>query len=113
TQTAVLCSASKDAAALLAKVAADATTLANGPLLTRLTALAARTDPSNLSRIFELLAGQELAGWQFAVLEGLGQGLQGSLEKIWQSPPAHLREAVQRARPMFTKAAALAKDEKR
>jgi putative heme-binding domain-containing protein len=50
------------------------------------------------------------------VLDGLGQGLQSSarpLARLWDEPPAALRDAVRRARTMFEQAAETGRDEKR
>jgi putative heme-binding domain-containing protein len=47
------------------------------------------------------------------VLDGLGQGLQNSgrpLARLWEQPPAVLKEAAAQARPFFERAAATARD---
>jgi putative membrane-bound dehydrogenase-like protein len=125
-QTAVLSSASRSAPGLLQTLARDpqftrSATSAHLQLLTRLAALVgAGSEEDDLARTLRLLAGQDAGarGWQVAVLEGLGQGLQHSrrpLSRFWDQPPESrpVREAVDRARELFKQAAAEVLDENR
>src|SRR5262249_29962231 len=67
-------------------------------------------------RTLRLLSRGGAEPWQVAVLEGLGQGLQNSgrpLSRLWEQPPAGLKDAVEKVRPFFESAAATARDEKR
>jgi putative membrane-bound dehydrogenase-like protein len=88
-------------------------------LLNRLAALVgAKADDADLGRVLLLLGGtsKSVGPWQFAVLDGLGQGLQNSarpLARIWEQPPPALKEAVARVRPLFEQAAAVSRDAKR
>src|SRR5262249_36826685 len=53
---------------------------------------------------------------QVTVLEGLGQGLrnrQPPLTRLWDEPPAGLKDAVTKARPFFERAAVTAREDKR
>jgi putative membrane-bound dehydrogenase-like protein len=120
TQTAVLSSAARTAAALLEALVHDKafTSKASGShvqLLTRLAALVgARTAESDLARALKLLdPAQEIpAICQVAILQGLGQGLQNSarpLAQLWEQPPPQLKGAVERAGPFFVQAAATAR----
>ncbi|MBY0524386.1 MAG: c-type cytochrome [Gemmataceae bacterium] len=121
-QMAVLSSSTKSAAALLEELARDREftknlTAAQLQLLNRLGAIAgARAVDADLARALNLLGGDAPASWQVAVLEGLGQGLQNSgrsLRKLWEDPPAALKEPVEKAQPFFKRAATAAVDEKR
>jgi putative heme-binding domain-containing protein len=124
TQTAVLSSARKSAPALLEALLNDkeflhAATPGGLQLLTRLAGLiGAGADDAGLARALGLLGAtsKEIAPWQVALLDGLGQGLQNSarpLARLWEQPPPALREAVAKTRPLFDQAAATAEDEKR
>lgn len=120
TQTAVLSSASRSAPALLEALVKDRVFMqsesVSRPLVTRLAALVgARGSDAELSRALALLDGSG-AGWQTAVLSGLGQGLQNSkrpLAGLWRQPPPALREAVEKVRPFFDRAATTACSEQR
>ena len=51
-----------------------------------------------------------------AGLDGLGQGLVNGprpLPKLWEDPPPGLKTAIENARPLFTHAAKIAREEKR
>jgi putative heme-binding domain-containing protein len=78
-----------------------------------------RAGDADLARLLKLLAPRgkaRPAGWQVALLEGLGQGLQHgkrNLAALWDQPPPALKDAVARVLPFFTEAAAAARDEKR
>ncbi len=123
TQTAVLSSTGRTAPGLLEALVHDkefirrpaATQL---QFLRRLAALAvARPSDADVARVLKVLApgAKQPAEWQAAVLEGLGQGLQNggrSLARLWEQPPAALKEAVAKALPIFARAAEMARDEK-
>jgi putative membrane-bound dehydrogenase-like protein len=124
TQSAVLSSASKSASGMLENLVRnpdftrDAGT-AQRQLIARLASLVgARAADADLARALALL-GDNKAGSEtirLAVLEGLGLGLQNSgrpLRKLWEDPPAGLKEAVARTQPFFQRAAAAARDDKR
>jgi putative membrane-bound dehydrogenase-like protein len=124
TQTAVLSSVGRSAPALLEALAGDKeftkdATPSGLQLLTRLAGLVgAGADDAGLARALGLLGapGKEIAPWQIALLDGLGQGLQNNsrpLPRLWDQPPPALKEAVARARPLFEAAAATGRDEKR
>jgi putative membrane-bound dehydrogenase-like protein len=124
TQTAVLSSAGKSAPALLEALTGDKeftndATAGSLQLLTRLAGLiGAGADDAGLARALGLLGstGKDIAPWQLALLDGLGQGLQNSsrpLARLWEQPPPALREAVARVLPLFEQAVATARDEKR
>jgi putative heme-binding domain-containing protein len=125
TQTAVLSSVGRTASALLETLARDREFTANPgaarlQFLTRLAALVgSRPGDADLARALALLTAGGTgapAGWQAAILEGLGQGLQNSqrpLVRLWEKPPPALREALEKTLPIFTGAAAAARDEKR
>ncbi|MGH7226131.1 MAG: c-type cytochrome, partial [Gemmataceae bacterium] len=58
---------------------------------------------------------REVASWQLAVLDGLGQGLQNSsrsLEQMWDKPPSALKDALAGVRPLFERAANVSRDAK-
>ncbi len=121
-QTAILNSAGRAASALLEALARDrayAENAASAPLLTRLASLVgARPDDADLARALRLLAAGDgkAEAWQAAVLEGLGQGLRNRrrpLARLWEQPPAALKDAVEQALPFFRRAAAAALDAKR
>jgi putative membrane-bound dehydrogenase-like protein len=124
TQTAVLSSAGRVAPQLLQVLVRERDfTAAAGPsqlqALTRLAAVVgARASDADLARALGLLtpgAKKELA-WQAAVLQGLGQGLQSGgrpLARLWDEPPADLKGAVTHLRPLFERAAAVARDGRR
>src|SRR5262249_7271441 len=110
--------------ALLAALAADAGFTRDAPaarlqFLRRLAALVGgKADDAELAKALDLLTapGREPGAWRAAVLEGVGQGTQNTSRppsKIWDSPPASLRESTTRARVLFTEAAATAGDAKR
>jgi putative membrane-bound dehydrogenase-like protein len=124
TQTAILSSAYRLAPTLLEALSRDRQAAEKlGPadlsFVTRLAALVgARPDDAAVARALALLTdnSKEPLQWRLAVLEGLGQGLQtsrGSLTRLWENPPPKLKDALERARPLFTGAAATAKDDKR
>ncbi|HEY7427114.1 MAG TPA: neutral/alkaline non-lysosomal ceramidase N-terminal domain-containing protein [Gemmataceae bacterium] len=123
TRMAILSSVSRTAPTLLETLARDAEftrSAAAGQklLLTRLAALVgARASAEDVARVLRLLAGPgNGAGWQIAVLEGLGQGSQNSklaLGRLWDQPPPALKESMEQARPFFTRAATTAGDDKR
>lgn len=124
TQMAVLSSSARSAPGLLETLARDKEFTAGAgqaqlDLLTRLASLVgARPDDSDLAKALRLLGDDKEAGegWQLAVLEGLGRGLQNSqrsLRKLWDEPSPALKEAVARARPFFEQAARTARDGKR
>jgi putative membrane-bound dehydrogenase-like protein len=121
TQTAVLSSVGRTAPALLDAFARDkqtttSPTAAQLQFLTRLAALvAARNNDDDLAHALGLLGEPEDAAWQVALLGGLGQGLQNTprpLNRLWDAPPPALKDAVERARPFFQRAAATARDGK-
>jgi putative membrane-bound dehydrogenase-like protein len=75
-------------------------------------------DQARLARVLGLLkdTGGDVPDWQVAVLDGLGQGMQRagrSPARLWDDPPAALRPVVARARVLFDRAAAVARDGKR
>jgi putative membrane-bound dehydrogenase-like protein len=118
-QTAILSSSSQRAPELLAILSPESHTTANSlQFLTRLAAIAgSRGDDAGLSGVLELLSPNEarIQPWQAAVLRGLGQGLQNSrnsLAKLWDSPPAKLKEAIEKTKPFFEQAAATARNDK-
>ncbi|HZY84497.1 MAG TPA: c-type cytochrome, partial [Gemmataceae bacterium] len=124
TATAVLSSAGHCAPALLEALARDpeftrGATASRLGLLTRLAALVgAKADDAGLARALNLLGapGKENGPADAALLDGLGQGLQNSarpLARLWEQPPAALKDAVGRARALFEQAAAVARDNKR
>ncbi len=124
TQTALLSSAGKTAPALLEALTADGKFAAAGApalqFLTRLAQLvASQPGDAALARTLHLLSPMGKAApaaWQIAVLDGLGQGLQNGprpLAKLWEAPPPGLKAAIEKARPLFTHAAAVARDDKR
>jgi putative membrane-bound dehydrogenase-like protein len=121
---AVLSSSRHSAAALLEALTSDKqyTTSASAEslqMLGRLARLAgAEATDADLARMLNLLpaSGQRADPWQFVLLEGLGEGLRGGARtaaQLWEQPPAPLKDAVARARPLFGQAAAVAEDEKR
>jgi putative membrane-bound dehydrogenase-like protein len=123
TQSAVLSSTHRSAPALLEELTRDkefAEKLTSGrvQLLTRLAAIAgAPGDDASIGRVLKLLASKKgrPEEWQRAILRGLGQGLQQgqrSLSRLWDAPPAGLRETVEAVRPFFGRAATTATDGK-
>src|SRR5262249_7003321 len=88
--------------------------------LTRLAALVG-TQPGDaaLARALGLLTGKNAdgpAGWQVAVLEGLGQGLQSSqrsLARLWDNPTPALKGTLEQTRLFFSRPDKPAHDEKR
>ena len=98
---------------LLASLKGDA----DLPFLTRLAAtIGAGGGNRDLAQVFSMLDSAQVAPWQLAVLEGVGQGLQQGgrpLRTIWDNPPAELKEAVAKARPFFARAATSAADEQK
>jgi putative membrane-bound dehydrogenase-like protein len=123
TQTAVLASAHGCAPALLLALAGDRTFLRAGPpqlaFLRRLAAVVgARANDADLARVLALLGAPDAAvePYQLALLDGLGEGLQNSarpLARLWDRPPPALKGPVSRARALFERAGATAKDGKR
>jgi putative membrane-bound dehydrogenase-like protein len=125
TQTALLSSASRAAPGLLEALVSDRDFLAKASanqlgLLTRLASLiGARSSDADVGRALNLLAAPGKAAsepWQIALLDGVGQGLrnsQRSLSQLWDRPPESLREAVAKARALFSQAAESAKNEER
>ncbi|HTU20947.1 MAG TPA: PVC-type heme-binding CxxCH protein [Gemmataceae bacterium] len=124
TQTAVLSSVHGSGVGLLETLVKDVSFLkgasaARLQLLTRLAALVGvKANDADLERALHLLgtgAGQ-VAPWQPAVLDGLGQGLQNSsrsLAQLWEKPPASLKDALAGVRPLFEQAAKVSQDAKR
>jgi putative heme-binding domain-containing protein len=85
--------------------------------LTRLaTLVAARPGDADLARALKLVGQEKGAGaWQVAVLAGLGQGLRNTprpLGRLLEQPPPALRDAVEHVKPLFQRAATLARDDK-
>lgn len=122
TQTAVLSSASQSADALLEALTADPGfrkdwSASKRQVVVRLAAIVgARGNDAEVGQALRLLGEGEVADWQVAVLEGLGQGMQSSqrsLARLWETPPADLKTSVERAIPIFRRAAVQATDEKR
>jgi putative membrane-bound dehydrogenase-like protein len=122
TQTAALSSASRSAPGLLAALSHEkdftqSASAAHLQLLTRLASLVGtRATDADLAKALGLLTEQGGGAWQAAVLDGLGQGLQNSgrpLARLWEHPPAVLKDAAARARPFFERAAATARDDSR
>ncbi len=124
TQTAVLSSAAKTASVLLETLVRDHTFTAKPTpgqlqMLSRLAAMiGVLPGDADLGRVLKLLGeGKEVsAPWQLAILEGLGQGLEHTarpLSRLWENPPAALKDSVARVRPFFDRAEATAKDEKK
>ncbi len=115
TQTAVLSSSRRHAPAILEILLDDVNVdgATRNQLLTRLAGLAVRADAANLPRLFSILARAErtIADRELAVLEGLGQALPGSLERLWRNPPANVRDAVEKTRALFGEAAARARND--
>jgi putative heme-binding domain-containing protein len=95
------------------------TTASRLQLLNRLAALVgAKADEAELGRALGVLgeSAGEFAPWQFAALDGLGQGLQNSsrpLARLWEQPPPALKDAVARVRPLFERASDMGRDAKR
>ncbi len=123
TQTAVLSSIHGSGLGLLETLVQDKdfigqTTPARLQLLTRLAALVGvKAGDADLARALDLLASarKDVAPWQFAVLDGLGQGLQNSsrsLAQLWEKPPSSLKEAVAHVRPLLEQAAKVSRDSK-
>jgi putative membrane-bound dehydrogenase-like protein len=123
TQTGILSSAKQTAAGLLATLAHDqeytrGIAADRMQLLSRLAAVvgASGTD-EDLGRVLSLLSeDKDGAEWQAAVLGGLGQGLQNSPRPLLlgsDNPPATLKDALERGKPFFVRAAATAVDEQR
>src|SRR5262249_38097313 len=119
TQHAALSSASRSAPGLLAAVSRDKdfardASAAHLQLLTRLASLVgSRATDADLAKALGVLTEQGGGAWQAAVLDGLGQGLQNSgrpLARLWEHPPAVLKNAAAQARPFFQRAAAAARD---
>jgi putative heme-binding domain-containing protein len=121
-QIAVLSSAGRHAAELLQALTSDRAFTRSpeaGQLLSRLAALVGtRSDDTELAQALEVLgrSSKDAEPWQWAVLDGLGRGLQNSarpLGRLWEEPPPGLRDAVARARRLFEQASAASKDERR
>jgi putative membrane-bound dehydrogenase-like protein len=124
TQVAVLSSARHLAPGLLEALARDKDYIRGSrathvQFLTRLAALVgASAAEADLVSTLNLLAveGNRPEGWQVAVLEGLGQGMQNSgqpLSQLWEAPPPGLRKAVAQARASFSQAGVAARDAQR
>jgi putative membrane-bound dehydrogenase-like protein len=124
TQAAVLSSSAKHASTLLESLADDKEFVNNASpakvqLLSRLaTIVGAQAKEADLTRALKLLSADRegAAAWQVGILEGLGHGQQmsgHSLRKLWDEPPAALKDAVQRAQPFFKRAAITAHDGKK
>ncbi len=119
-RTAVLSAAPNSAGALLGSLLADDAFRVRRDagalgLMQQLAALVGtRGDERDLQTLLTALAKPAPGAWQFAVLEGLAQGLRlGSRPAtFWDSPPANLAPAVAEARKMFDTAAVRARDEK-
>ncbi|MCS6851667.1 MAG: HEAT repeat domain-containing protein [Gemmataceae bacterium] len=121
TQTAILSSAGRIAPALL-ETLMDDRNFAQGNdaprlrLVARLaTVTAARGSDADVARTLRLVSADSPLppGWQKAILDGVGQGLrlgQRPLARLWEDPPPALKEAVERIRPFFVRAAAEARD---
>jgi putative membrane-bound dehydrogenase-like protein len=123
-RAAILSSALRCAPALLESLLRDPDFTARaepGPtlFLTQLAALVgARPGYSDLGRALKLIVESKSgpADWQNAILTGLGQGLQNSqrsLSRLWQDPPAEIRDVLQQTLPIFTRAAETVLEEKR
>jgi putative membrane-bound dehydrogenase-like protein len=124
TQMAILSSASQAASALLVSLTRDEQFTKNAPaahrqMLSRLASLiGGRPEEADVAQVLGLLGDIQDASssWQIAILEGLGQGLKNSqrpLTKLWEQPSVSLRQALERARPFFIRAAAAARDNSR
>jgi putative membrane-bound dehydrogenase-like protein len=124
TQTAVLSSIPGSGIGLLESLVKDADFLkiaseARLQLLSRLAALVGiKAGDDDLGRALRLLAtgAGEVAPWKFAVLDGLGQGLQNSsrsLGNLWDKPPSSLKEPIAGIRPLFEQAAQTSRDAER
>src|SRR5262249_12801509 len=107
-QTAVLSSAARCAPDLLRALVGDREFLAapHGPaFLARLAAvMGAKADDTELSLPRDLRGrAPPGAAWPAAVLGGLGQGLRqsGKRVRLWDDPPAKLKESVAAVRPLF------------
>ncbi len=114
TQTAVLSSVRKTAPQLLALLHAKRQAT---PLLQRLAEIAgASAENADLAAVFALLHSSNANDDRdIAILEGLGAGLRNggkALAKLWDEPPAALRNALDAARPFFVRAAATASNDK-
>ncbi len=123
TQTAVLSSIHGSGIGLLETLVQDKdfigqATPARLQLLTRLAALVGvKAGDADLARALDLLssARKDVAPWRFAILDGLGQGLQNSsrsLAQLWEKPPSSLQEAIAHVRPLFERAAKVSRDSK-
>lgn len=122
TVAAVLSSAGRSAGALLEALAPAGDAPVSPEAAAFLGRLAqvvgARGDEEETARVLRLLGEHGGSGgsrWPEAVLRGLGQGAQGagkSVGRLWDRPPASLKEAAARARALFEGAAATARDEK-
>jgi putative membrane-bound dehydrogenase-like protein len=120
TRMAILSSSSRTAAALLDKLVHSpgfGAAEADRQLVTRLAAqVGAGSSDAELAEVLRLVAMPTKGDWQVAVLAGLGQGAQNSrraLSRLWESPPASLRRAIEDVRPLFVQAAASARDARR
>jgi putative membrane-bound dehydrogenase-like protein len=122
-RTAALSSVRGDAASYLPAFTRNAKftrTAAGAEVLTRLAAMSSTYgSEEDLAAVLALLArpDKENTGWQLAILEGFGQGLQNRgaplRRHLWDEPPPGLKEAVAQARPFFERAATAARDGKR
>jgi putative heme-binding domain-containing protein len=126
TRTAALSSVGTRAAHMLGTLAEDdkfTRTAAGAQVLTRLAALVgARDSGLQLLKALAPLArpDKDNMGWQVAILEGLGQGLQSSgrsLREFWRQSltgdPKDTNTAGRVVQPFFERAAAAARDGKR
>jgi putative heme-binding domain-containing protein len=122
-QTAILSSAHGEMAPALLKALTQSKNFAKSgagqlKFFTQLASLVgASGNEADIDAALQLLTtgGKGAAAWHTAFLEGLGQGLQrnkGSLAKLWDSPPAKLKNAVQTVLPFFDQAGKTAQDEK-
>ncbi len=114
-QTAVL-SSSKDAAPAMIE-AMLAKENPSPAIVTRLALMiGAQGKDDQLGHALKLLGKANDSALSTALLEGLGQGMQNStrpLSKLWDNPPASLKESIEQALAAFRKAADAVKDEKK
>ncbi len=116
TEIALLSSARKSAAGLLAELTKDGK-VTSDKLLSRLAFMVgADGGEKQLARVLNsLVQSGKPESWQLAVLEGLGSGLRNSrksLGSFWEKPPTSLRDAVTKTESFFESAQRKAKDDK-
>ncbi|MCE9531347.1 MAG: c-type cytochrome [Planctomycetes bacterium] len=118
-QTAVLSSATNAAPAMLEAILVSTKLPPEkaNPLILRLAAMiGAQGKDEAIARVLKLLGKKSAdAGLPATLLEGLGQGMQNStrpLSKLWDAPPAALKEAVELALATFRSSAEIAKNDK-